>query len=706
VRPTPRLFGLTLAALILLQLVTLVRLAPPAAVDASAPADAFSAERAFATLERVLEGPTPHPVGTPANARVRERLLAELRALGLEPQGQLAWAWSQRARGAFVNNIVARLPGGSGKAILLLCHHDSVPAGPGASDDGMGVAAVLEVARALLAGPPLARPVILAFTDGEEMGLLGARAFERAHPAARELGAVVNLEARGTSGPSFMFETTPGNAWMVPVLARALPRPLCSSLFPTVYERLPNDTDLTVFLESADPPPSFNFACIGDVDRYHTPLDDLAHLSKETLQQHGDNALSLVRALAAEPLEERRRETARAVYFDIFGLVVVRWPEPWSVPLALVALALVGASTALRREGAAWGALAFLLALALPLVAAQALAWTLGRVAGSVMPWAAAPRAGHAAFWCLALAIVFALHPLARRARPWGAWSGVWLGWSLLGVLVAWTLPGASFLFVAPALVAGLAGLTRHAPTALVAPCLAAACLWLPLARGLEAALGLTLKLPVAAAAALVAGTLLPLYPATDRRGRALPWAALCALAVCVVIVLSGPPHSAERPQRVNIIHAEDADARAARLVVEARSGDAPAELAGAGPTTFEGLAPPTLEVIERDPARVRARVRSPRGAWAVQLRLRPAATAITVAGERLEDTLPRVDLLGVPPEGIEVLLELAGPTEYDLEDASFGLPASAARLREARPDRAVPSQQGDLTTVVRAGRF
>lgn len=747
---SPRLLALGLTALAVLQATTVLRVAPPAPVAASAPADAFSAERAFATLGRVLDGAAPHPVGTEANARVRERLLGELRALGLTPEVHEAWVWSAWGRGAFVKNVLARLPGGAPgqQGVLLLCHYDSVPAGPGASDDGAGLAAALEVVRALKAGPPLPRPVLVLVTDAEEVGLLGARAFVREHPWAREVGAVVNLEARGTSGPSFMFETSRGNAWLVRLLAEHLPRPLCSSLFPAVYEALPNDTDLTVFLEADDPPPALNFGCIGDVDRYHTPLDDLAHVSLDTLQHHGDNGLAVARALAHAPLESLRRADARLVYFDLFGWVVLRWPEPWSVPLAALALALVvGAAVGLARRGdlrpaaIGLGLLAWLLALVAPLLLAQGLTSLLAAATGSPSPWAASPFAGHVGAWALAgVAGGAAGALLLPRAGPWGVWVGTWGGWTALGVVSAALLPGACFPFVAPALVAGALGVLaawrptspRLAALAWLGPCLAAACLWLPMARGFEWALGLTLKLPVVAAVALLLGALLPLLPAAGRGRWALAAGSAAVGLASLVVVLASGPHSAERPQRVNVVFEEDADARVARWTVDTRFGAVPramVEAVGLAPPTTgggsprlearaapQGLAPPELVVLadEVDAAglrHVRCRVRSPRGAWVASLRFSTHVQAVTVAGQRFAPggVIPAVDLLGLPADGLELTLEVparAPPVAYTLRDGSFGVPATGAALLAARPAWAVQSQQGDLTTVSRQGRL
>jgi hypothetical protein len=79
-----------------------------------------------------------------------------------------------------IANVAARIKG-SGKAglkaVLLMAHYDSVPNAPGASDDGSGTATLLETLRALKAGPPPKRDIIALFTDGEEVGFIGARVF-------------------------------------------------------------------------------------------------------------------------------------------------------------------------------------------------------------------------------------------------------------------------------------------------------------------------------------------------------------------------------------------------------------------------------------------------------------------------------------------------------------------------------------------------
>src|SRR5919206_411380 len=91
-----------------------------------------------------------------------------------------------------------------------------------------GTATILETARALTTGPRPRNDVVLVFTDGEEACLCGARAFVDQHPLARGGGVVLNLEARGSSGPAILFETSADNAGLVDLYGRT-PHPVGTS---------------------------------------------------------------------------------------------------------------------------------------------------------------------------------------------------------------------------------------------------------------------------------------------------------------------------------------------------------------------------------------------------------------------------------------------------------------------------------------------
>src|SRR5919112_5828262 len=225
-----------------LSAVSLLALEPPDPLPASARANEFSAERAFSHVEQIAE--RPHPVGSPANAEVRAYLVGQLEDLGPRPtvqQATSARTMEGTASIARVHNIHARIPGSSPTGhVVLVAHYDSVPRGPGAADDGAGVAAILEIARAITSGSPPRNDIDVVLTDAEEPGLLGAQAFVDAGRLNPQRSVVLNLEARGTSGPAIMFESSSHNASIIPALANAQ-RPIGASGWEACYQLLPND---------------------------------------------------------------------------------------------------------------------------------------------------------------------------------------------------------------------------------------------------------------------------------------------------------------------------------------------------------------------------------------------------------------------------------------------------------------------------------
>ena len=74
---------------------------------------------------------------------------------------------------------------------------------PGANDDALGVAGLLEIARAFKAGPAPARSIVFGFWTAEERGLLGSEAYalDPVYPAARTV-ANITLDILQTAGPS------------------------------------------------------------------------------------------------------------------------------------------------------------------------------------------------------------------------------------------------------------------------------------------------------------------------------------------------------------------------------------------------------------------------------------------------------------------------------------------------------------------------
>lgn len=759
VAPEGRAAGWGIAAALALLAVALLlalQAAPPPPKPASAPPSEFSAGRAQAVLRDLLGDGAPHPVGSPANARVRERILARLRDTGYAPEVQEATACTPQGDCARVRNVLARLPGREpGKSVLLVAHYDSVPAGPGAGDDMAGVATILEVARVLKTGPPLRHGVLLLLDEGEEAGLLGARAFVEHSPAMPEVGAVVNLEARGTAGPSLMFETSGADAWTVSRFAAQAPRPFTNSLSATVYQLMPNDTDLTVFKRRGVP--GLNFAFIGNPAQYHTPLDNVADVSPASLQHHGDNALAAVRGLAEADLASPPQ--GQAVFFDLFHSVVVRWPAGLSPLLGLLALALILAAAFLaRRRGLAVGGGSFVLgftaalaALLWVLVLAVALRFLLAPAFPT--PWVAWPQAAMAAFWLVAFGGAAGLAGLmGRRASLPGLWTGVWTFWSLLGLVLGFLLPGVSYLFLVPALVAGVCGLALGSSPggrtlAAVLPVLVAALLWFANLSMLYLGLGLFGLLASALVLAVALSALTPLMAGASLLWRRwLPLAALAAAVICVLVARTTPPYSPTSPQQIDVMAWQDAGSGEARWVAfggrpfpeamrrAAGFGEKPVppfpwslpfERAFVAPAPRLNVPAPELAMVEDTPVggkrHVRLRLTSPRGATVLSVLVPTAAhpEAVRVAGEPIppQETKARrqqggnwqaFTVYGLTSQGseLEAVLGATQPMDWYVVDQSSDLPPSAASLLAARPRNAVPSHDGNATLVSRKVRI
>lgn len=482
-------------ALILAAILALILAITAWRLDGPRPGD-FSARAAYDVLRSLLAENVPHPVESPANKLIRDRIIERFRQLGYSPQIQSARACSKRGRCANVENIVV-LPQTPGDIVLGTAHYDSTPNGPGASDDGAGVVTMLEAARNFQ-GHRFRNPVGFLITDGEEAGLLGAEAFVAEHSLSQNVRAVVNVENRGTSGPSFLFETSPDNRDLVPMF-RTLNRPLTSSLFYTVYQLLPNDTDATVFKRAGKI--AVNFAAIGGVEHYHKRTDDLAHVNLRTLQHHGDNALGMMRALASADLRGMRR--GNAVFFDVLGFDVMFWPERWTIWIALVSLLVLLASMPGVPAREIW--LGFLMVIVAVVVAA-----VIGVIAMKLMPGRLAePAAAVAAMWLTGIACTLIL----TRKRPW---QGRALVWHVLAIALALTLPGVSYLFLVPAIACAIAA---HLPGRgwMAAP--VPAILFFPLGLTLYTALG-ALALPAIAVLMSIFASTLVDRPLTSVSGR------------------------------------------------------------------------------------------------------------------------------------------------------------------------------------------
>lgn len=659
------------ALLGLLALAAVVAVTVWAQLPGTRAATAFDGARAFGDIQAIARA--PHPVGTPEHDRVREHLATELRGLGLDVRvqegvGVLPLDYDGVTPMGRVRNIVAERRGSAPTGRLVIsAHYDSVPGAPGASDDGAGVATILEVARNL---PKSVRnDVTFLVTDGEEPGLLGAGAVPVDGRAV-----VLNNEARGTRGTVMMFRTSKGSGPLVDVYGSAAPHPMADSGYAALLALLPNNTDFYVFEKNGWL--GLDSAYTGGGAHYHTPLDDPAHLSRASLQQMGDNTLAVARVLAEADLGRMRG--GESVYFTIPWLLV-RYPAGLELPLALGGLVAAGALVwVLRRRQL----------IRLPRTAAAVglglVPVLVGGVAGYFFwPLLGVLRPGYAdmftgdpyrpwlyqgALAALAVALTAGWWALARRVtgeRELAA-GGVVLV-ALLGTASAVLLPGGSHTLVWAALFASLGGIAavfvRWEVTALTVGLVPAAVL---LGGGLVLGFDIGLKLGGVQAGlylALLALLLLPLL----QRVRLLAVASVATVAL-LVAGLVVDRFDAAHPRQARLAYAVDNGSGTA-VWGEPGSGSADSVRYfgdtgyGTRPAPVARLADPRLTVVRSGPGR------------RVVVRLTPSGD-VPVVGLSLGQAVPiSVDgkALGkrkgfayhAPPQGgLEVTLDLPdGPT-------------------------------------------
>jgi hypothetical protein len=306
------------------------------------PENEFSTQRALVHLKEISKD--VHYLGSDAHNDVRDYIEKELQKLGLETHIQEGYSYSEKW-GAFSKpkNILARIKGTSeGKALMLLTHYDSNPHSSfGASDAGSGVVTILEGLRAFLSKNKTPKnDIIILISDSEELGLNGADIFVNQHEWAKDIGLVLNFEARGSGGSSIMLiETNQGNANLMKEFVAANPKfPVANSLFYRIYKMLPNDTDLTIFRKDGDID-GFNFAFIDDHFDYHTALDTYERLDRNTLEHQGSYLMPLLYHFSESNLNNLKHKEDY-IYFNVPFLKTIIYPFSWIMPMLILAIIL------------------------------------------------------------------------------------------------------------------------------------------------------------------------------------------------------------------------------------------------------------------------------------------------------------------------------------------------------------------------------
>lgn len=357
----------------------------PSPAPTTADPTAFSAERAMASINRLAD--EPHSVlRREAHDRARDDVIGMFADLGYtatvhsDPMIDLNFPEDKKifeglsaeqqatVKDATADTIVVDIPGKSERTMALMAHYDSATveadengeqhytAGDshGAADDGYGVAAIVETLRALKAeGRQPENSLKIVITDGEEIGFVGARNEMRHHRADYEnVDLILNLEARGMSGPAFMFETSPNNSAVAGYFLNHVTQPVTSSLFPSLYAHMPNGTDMTVVI-----PEGFtvlNIAAIGEAGHYHHSTDAPQYVNHSTLQHYGDQVLDLTRAWAFDGQAPTLTADGDLHFFQLWRGMTVRYPAAVGTGLGCLAVVSALGFVALRARSLRW----------------------------------------------------------------------------------------------------------------------------------------------------------------------------------------------------------------------------------------------------------------------------------------------------------------------------------------------------------------
>ncbi|MBC5992763.1 M20/M25/M40 family metallo-hydrolase [Pontibacter cellulosilyticus] len=756
-----------LLALTGLALLSLYLLQPPASKPANAPVDEFSAERAMRHVVEIAE--EPHAMGTAAHAEVRTYLLEQMQELGLNPQVQETTAANEYAVG-YVYNLLGRLEGrgNTGKSILVMAHYDSQPNARGAGDDGAGVAAILETVRALKQTKRLEHDLIVLFTDGEEYGLYGAKAFLK-HPWAKDVELVLNLEGRGSQGPSMTFELSPENGWVAEQYIEHAPYPFLSSLAYEIYKRMPNDTDFTVFKNAGYS--GLNSAFIDGFVHYHKATDSPENLSLNTVQQHGSNLLALLQHFGNTSLEKTKAPDI--VFFNAINGWVISYPQWMSIFwVVLAALLLIAVFVLGVRKGAftiAQSLISFVVFLVLLIIVAG-ISVPVNSLVLDLLPLTHRMNGVYSAngffvaYLLLALGLFLLLSWLALRWLQLLAMvMGVFILQFILVAALYLTIPSATYLLVFP-LLFSLVGLLvilakdlHEVPeinltvvVILVLAAIPAIFILMPIVHVVFVAFSLQLPIGSLALFVLLLGFLLPLLHLVEhsfrwRRWPLLPLLLLLAGTVVLILALQNEKPSAKQPLHSHVSYYVDTDSSKAYWASYYQNTDdwnrqffqnakqeplkeiyphASLNYLKSEAETFPVAAPVAAVVTDSvtgGERLLRLRLASQRGAAHMEIVLKPEnpedIKSIKLAGEALQ--LTPVDaqggkvyyalMHGLPQSKevqLEVRLEENAPLTLYLYDQSIGLPEQL--VKEPKPAHVIAEQgrNSNLTVMRKSYTF
>ncbi|NOU18381.1 MAG: M20/M25/M40 family metallo-hydrolase [Bacteroidales bacterium] len=337
--------ALFIVGILIVVFIPLLLLKSPDPLPTSTSNKEFSALRAFEHVKNIAQ--KPHSIGTEEHERVKGYIINELKNRGLRVAVQTTTSvyYKRGLSAGYIHNIIGVHKGTEGnKCVLIVGHYDSQPHTLGAADDGSAVASMLESARALKQVGTFKNDIVFLFTDGEEADLFGARAFINENLLKDSIGILLNIEARGSKGPSITYEVSPHNGWIMREYAKSVPYPIAHSIAYEIYNLLPNGSDFTPFKDAGVS--GFNIGYVDDFVNYHSMTDSPENLSLKSLQHQGSYIMGIAKHFGNLNLSSTKSEDV--IYFNWIGHSLIIYPIGYNlffviiISLLLICLVSIG----------------------------------------------------------------------------------------------------------------------------------------------------------------------------------------------------------------------------------------------------------------------------------------------------------------------------------------------------------------------------